>query len=466
LLLLAACSSASKASGPIGPVYYVDGGSDVATDHVPDAHFSFDVAIDHGSSPVDAGRHDAADATAPKDSGKDVTRHDAPVAPVDAVADVVDSSMVPGSDASDAKAASMDASLCPNGMGTLALLGGTSTLGFGAASTNGGTWKITSFADQSVSAPPAVVPLATGFVGVFTSATTVIESTDLATSTGSWSAPAPLTAVADMDGAATEQGAPSLVALGSNAELVYYGSNSYFYHGVFANGMWGAASDPVGGTTSKDFGPSQPTAAGSGSTLFVGWDGMNGMLYVDTWTSAAGWAGANAVDGASVGLVPPTMIALTGGANDLMLVYEQASTNFLYSVVHTPGTGGTGAGTWSPPVAVGTSALATTAVALAPIANGGVAMVYEGSSNGVPYAAVYDPTATPAWTTPVNIYPGSLALKAAPTIASGACGVDAIAALVETTAVAIVTLKSGVWAPPVLVNDLAGMSYATIAATQ
>ena len=492
--LLAACSSGSKAGQAVGPVYGNDSGGDVATDFLPDAHaLLFDAPDDHGGivislegggggqdsgHPVDATtmtKIDAGDATTmmtTPDAGADVAT---PVP--DATAPVPDATThdssagdgahadahtTSGSDASDAQATGPTD--CPSGTGTLALVGGTATQAFGAVSIDGAAWKVTTFANGSVSAAPALLAFNGGFLGVYTRTTTDYLQSTLFSSSGTvtgWTIPSIVPAISTGDASATEYGTPGLAALGSNAELVYEGTNNKYYHGVYSGSAWGAANDPVGGSGSmQDYGPTLPAAAVVGSTLYVAYDGGNGGLYVDSWTSGGGWAGAKGITGAGVGSVPPTLIALTGGTTDLMLVFEVPTTNVLYSVVHTAGATG---GTWSAPVLVASVANATSAVSLAPLASGGAVMVYKGATNSLPYSSVYSPSATPAWTVPAEIYASSPALLSSPTVAAGTCGVDAVAALAEAAGAQIVTLKSGVWSSPILVPGTAQSTYATVA---
>ena len=71
-----------------------------------------------------------------------------------------------------------------------------------------------------------------------------------------------MSSVGTGDASATEYGTPGLAALGSNAELVYEGTNNKYYHGVYSGSAWGAANDPVGGSGSmQDYGPTLPAAA-------------------------------------------------------------------------------------------------------------------------------------------------------------------------------------------------------------
>ena len=439
LLRLAACSSSSQ-TGPIGPVFDASPIPDDVTDHVPDTATIFDVAVDH-SSPRDEG---GGDVNAPMDASHDAGTPDTGV-PRDA-----------GTDAHDAHVGVVpDAGPCPSASGTVALVGGTTSSAFAAVSKNGAAFVSSPFPNVTVGATPAVVAMGAGeFLGVFPTLTTdYIKSVSYALASG-WSGPTAIPALPAGDAAATETAAPSLALLGSNAELVYYGSNTYFYHGIYASGVWGPANDAVGGTVSQDFGPSQPGAAATSSTLYVAWDGMNHGLYVDSWTPTLGWEGAEELTAGLVGTVPPTLVGLSGGTADLMLVYEQETTTLLFSIEHTPGTG------WGVPVEIGT-ALTPTQVSLAPLLNGGVALVYEGS-NSFAYGSVFSPGAG-TWSTPVVISASGASLASPPTVASGACGFDAIAAYAAPSGVAIVDLKDGAWSTPNVVTSLSGMTYATVA---
>ena len=180
---------------------------------------------------------------------------------------------------------------------------------------------------------------------------------------------------------------------------------------------------------------------------------MNHGLYVDSWTPTLGWEGASELTAGLVGSVPPTLVGLTGGTADLMLVYEQETTTLLFSIEHTPGTG------WGVPVEIGT-ALTPSQVSLAALPNGGAAVVYEGS-NSFAYGSVYSASAG-SWSTPVVISASGASLSSPPTIATGACGFDAVAAYAAASGVAIVDLKDGAWSTPDVLTSLSGMTYATV----
>jgi hypothetical protein len=443
-------------------VFDVDAGDGAVTDNPPDAHFTFDAPADHfvphDTGSHDTGAHDAhgdGDATTNPgpDGGSDATSPDSPVAN-DASTDVAMSADV---------TTTLDASACTSGTGTIAIVGGTSSVAFATASKNGAAWATTTFGSSSVSAAPALVPLGSGLLSVFPLATTDYIQSTLFTPGASpaWSPPVAVPALASGTTPAVESGAAGLAALGANAELVYRGSNTDFYHGIYSGGVWGPANDPVMASGKpQDTGPSAPSVAVVGSTLYAAYDGGDQGLYVESWTAAGGWAGAVPIGGAGTSGVPPTLIALTSGAADLLLVFEVQTTNDLFSVTHTPGSGG---GIWSAPVAVDVTANTANAVSLAPLSGGGAVMVYLGALNSFPYFSIYDPSGATPWTVPASVYPSSLALASAPTVAAGVCNFDAIAALTEPAGVEIVSLKSGVWGTPVLLGGTGATTYATIA---
>jgi hypothetical protein len=458
----AGCSSSGKATQPNGPVFDLDAGSDAVTDNPPDAHFTFDAPLDH-AAPGDAGSHDTGAHDAHTDGDATVgPGHDGGVDAVSADSPVANDGSGDGAMSADV-GTTLDASVCTSGTGTIAIVGGTASVAFATTSKNGGAWATTTFGSSSVSAAPAIVALGSGLLSVFPLATTDYIQSTLFTPGASpaWSMPVAVPALSGSVAPAVQSGAAGLAALGADAELVYRGSNTDFYHGIYTAGAWGPANDPVMASGEpEDTGPSAPSVAVVGSTLYAAYDGNDQGLYVESWTSAGGWAGAVPIAGAGTSGVPPTLIALTSGAADLLLVFEVQTTNDLFSVTHTPGSGG---GTWSAPVAVDPTANTANAVSLAPLTGGGAVMVYLGALNSFPYFSIYAPAGATPWTVPASVYPSSLALASAPTVAPGVCNVDAIAALTEPAGVEIVSLKSGAWGTPVLLGGTGATTYATIA---
>jgi len=337
--------------------------------------------------------------------------------------------------------------------GTVALAGGTSSSAFGASSVNGGAWTVTSLSAGSMSSNPALVPFGGGFVALFGAcASNQLEFSQLTSST--WSAPASAFATA-CAGPAEAVGPVGLAAVGTTLDSVYLGTDDDFFHGSYTATGWDCESDPLSPSDgSPSFGPSAPTVATLGTSLVAAFDGSDGRLYTQSLTSGV-WAAAESISGASVGTVPPTLIALTGGSSDLLLVYENVGDNKLYAVTQT-------SGTWSAPMLTNVNAFTAAPTSMAPTAGGGAVLVFLGT-DGNAYGMTFDPAATTPWTAPVAIASGTTTLPSPPTIAAGICGVDATAAFVQPGGIELVTISSGAWSAPTVVPATASMTFATIA---
>jgi hypothetical protein len=254
----------------------------------------------------------------------------------------------------------------------------------------------------------------------------------------------------------TAFGAPALAAIGTTLHSVYLGTDNELFHGTFTASGWDCENDPLtpsGGTQS--FGPSAPAAASVGSSLIAVFDGSDTNLYTQSWTTGT-WAATQPIAGATVGTIPPALIALTAGSSDLMVVYANLGDNELYWATRS-------GGTWSTPALTNATAFSLQPVSVAPLAAGGAVLTFLGTdTNG--YAMTFDPTASTPWTPPAALLMGGQPLTVAPTVATGICGADAIAAVVQPAGVELVTLASGTWSPPAApVSGTAAMSFATVA---
>jgi hypothetical protein len=139
-----------------------------------------------------------------------------------------------------------------------------------------------------------------------------------------------------------------------------------------------------------------------------------------------------------------------------MVVYANLGDNELYWATRS-------GGTWSTPALTNATAFSLQPVSVAPLAAGGAVLTFLGTdTNG--YAMTFDPTASTPWTPPAALLMGGQPLTVAPTVATGICGADAIAAVVQPAGVELVTLASGTWSPPAApVSGTAAMSFATVA---
>ncbi len=402
VVAVAACSSSS---GEIthGPVYGDE-----------------DASVDDASTDSDATSDGSADATSP---GADAS--------LDASADVT-----PSDSALDS---APDASSCAS---TAAVVAGSGAI-LATVTATGGAWGAAGTLVGSAGAQPAVVAYGSGFAAVVEATSGTLTSTIY---TSSWSTPQAI-------GSASARDRPVAAAIGASLHLVYQDPTSYdFFHAVLSSGSWSPTADAVG-----SFGPSGPALAAVGSDLVVAQAGMNGFLYDQTWNGA--WQAANEHTDANVdNALAPSLVALSGGASDLLAVFVR-STNGDYHLMFTTRT----SGVWSTAAEVydvsGNIAYTSDEVALAPLSNGRAVLLYRGG-NLAPYFSIFDGTST--WSAPAAVVSASTTLSAVPAVATGVCGDDAIAALVETNGdVDVTSLRGSTWtAPTHVVSD---MSFAGIA---
>jgi hypothetical protein len=424
---------------------------------------------EHGPTFGDAGNEAATDATAGDDvaSGGDSATSDDGTTTADAATGVGDATTANDSgQAPDApgeaappppppqdggSTSNPDAASCTSTMALLAMANSNVALAHFAA----GAWSVATLAAAmgGASAPsvPSLVAFSGGFLGTYVGA--FLESTTYA---GSWVPPAAI-------GTNRAQGTPALAVSGSTAHLVYWGTDGKYYHDEY-DGTWSASTDPVepdGGLQS--FGSSGPAAAAlgsSGSSLVVVQAGTNGMLYDQTW-SGGGWQDANPHAGPTVvPTIAPAVVALQGGAADLLVVYVRAGDANDYHLEYTTRSGGT----WSAPAEVydagGAIAFTGFAPSLAALPGGGAVVAWQGGAPSYSgYASVFSGS---AWTAPVAI--DAAAVAAPPAVAAGVCGATAVAAFVDTSGqVQVATLGGSTWSAPTAISGATGMNSVAIA---
>jgi hypothetical protein len=424
---LGACAT----SGPDnlhGPSYESDGGT--ATDGGADAA--------GGTTPETGG---------PADGGVDVTTTDG-TAPEggDAASETGADTGTAGDTGSPGDTGATEAG--PPCTSSMALLAANAT-SLAEAIYGGGQWSAASVVSGGASAAPALIGLGSGYLAAFVGTGTVKWTAY----TGSWAAPASI-------GAALGQGVPALAAIGTTGHVVYWGSDSKFYHGTYSGSAWDAASDPVGGSgASQGFGPSAPAAAASGTTLVETQSGSNGVVYDDAWTGT--WAASTALTGSSVvTTLSPAMATMNGGTADLMQVYVQSSDAGSYYLEYSTRT----SGAWSAPANVyaqgSNVAYAGTTPALAGLPNGGAILAWMGGTPAYPYVSTYTPGG--GWSAPVAV--SSDTLVSPPAVATGVCGATAVMAYVKTGgAIEVVTTSGGVWETPQAIAGAGGMQWVAVA---
>lgn len=406
---------------------------------------------DGGDSTVADGPGTPSDAPSPPVDAR-TDSSDTGASPMDASAEASDGSVSIGLDAGSIG----DAAGCPS---TVAVVGGSATSAFGATLHGGpvspwaSVWAVSSLVGSAASVP-AIVAVPSGFEAVFHEAGN--DALSAASHSAGWTS---LTQI----GAAITHDPPSIAVLGSSVHVVYRGTNTLFYHGTYSGGAWDGASDPVGpphdgGTQS--FGPSAPVVASSGGSLVVVQDGMDGLLYDQTWSGA--WQSASSHPSAMVSVVSPSIVTLSqsqaGTAYDVLVVLVHQTDFKLYWT-------GRSSGTWTAPAPVDASALTNDPVSLAALPNGRAVLLYRGAgTDKSPYFSLFDPTASTAWTAPAPLVtPANPQLSSPPVAAAGVCGVDAVAAYAGASGVQIVRLTGSTWSQPSSVPGTSGANFVAIA---
>jgi hypothetical protein len=423
-----------------------------------------DARINGPSYDLDAGTDDAgADAGQASDAAGPTPTPDASKA-IDAAPAPVESGVAADAGSPDDATAAPDAP-STNEAGsctaTTALLGGNDFSLFGAVA-HGTSALVSSTLTGSVAATPALVAFGGGFQALFS------ETTDASAGGGAlvgvgytgsaWSAPSAL------GGNAIAIDAPAAAVVGATLQAVYLNPQHLYFHAAFAT-SWDTGGDPVrppndAGVTA--FGPVRAAAAGTATELVIAYEGSNQLPYAQTWTSA-GWDNGVALGSDPLAVnTPLAIVALGGGANDLLVVYAAAAgacsagSGCLYAVLRSASTKG-----WSAPALVNAAAYvngaAPSAPTLAPSSSSGAVLAWEGA-NGEAYASTY---ATAGWSTPAQLTAAQVA--GAPSLARGICGDDAVAAYVSLGSVYTTHLVGSAWTTPAPLAGAVGVTSVAIA---
>jgi hypothetical protein len=337
---------------------------------------------------------------------------------------------------------------------TIAIVGGDATKLEGAISKDGKPWEVSTIAGGSAVSAPAIVAASGGFHAVVRAQGDALMDT---TYTTKWSAAAAIAT-------ATARDKPAISLDGGALHLVYSAGDAKLYHGTFMGSAWDNARDPVGGAGAlQDFGPGAASLATSGTSLVIAFGGNDHFLYDRTysgsWQAAHQQPGTTVYTPASPPAPSPSMVALTGGTDDLLTVFLKQDTQpFIYWTTRNATTK-----TWSTPLPIDTDAATNESPSLAPMSGGRVVMMWRGT-NGKAYFNTYDPTKTPAWHQHAFLVDSSTAIASPPTVATGVCGDDAIAAYpLAGGAVQVTRLKGTTWSTPESVGSLTNLGFASIA---
>jgi hypothetical protein len=401
------------------------------------------------SAAAEGGGADALLESSAKDAASETSSDDAPPgdASQETSAEAGGDAALDGSSEAESEAASEAGEAAAPCTSTMALLaaGSSSTA---VAVYGQGQWSSATAISGGAAAGPSLVSFCGGYLGAFVgSGTAPLEWTAY---TGSWSAPAQIAS-------ALGQGIPALAVTGAAAQVVYWGTDDKFYHGIYSS-SWNAANDPVG--SPQSFGPSGPSATAIGADVLVAQSGQDGTLYDQTWSGT--WGAANPHAGTLLEpSISPAVVPLSGTGPDAMIVFVSAADAGSYYLQYTVRTGTT----WSAPEYVfdqtGHVAYTSYAPSLAALPGGGAILAWWGSSPAYAYESTYG---AGGWTSPIGVSADTI--QSPPSVAAGVCGADAVAAYVTTAGtVSVATLTAGTWTTPVPIGDASGMQTVAIATT-
>jgi hypothetical protein len=424
-IFAAACTASGSDAQQHGPVFDRDGGDATA---IPDATAD---ARDQGDAPasdVVAPPNDANDASVANDTGAQ------------------DAALLDANDGALEDAGSCTAT-------TAVVAGGPAAL-FGAIAIGAGSFTSQTLTGAT-SSPPSLIAFGGGFQSLLHGANDALAATSYAST---WSAPTSIPGALTID-------TPALAPAGGALHAVYLGSDHKYYHATFTGSAWDNGADPVGHVANggaQSIGPraaaaASPASANGGGFVMVNTsDGVTHTLYDQSWTVSGGWGDGVNHANTSLAVIAPAMVALAGGASDLLVVYVDAGAK-LGALVRDATQK-----TWSAPVTIDPSALSNDPPALAPLSNGRAALVYRGQ-NGQPYFSTFDPARAVAWSAPAALVPsGNPTLASPPSIATGVCGDDAVAVYVEAGgAVKATRFVGGAWVAPVAAGS--GATFAAVA---
>ena len=342
-----------------------------------------------------------------------------------------------------------DASSCTS---TLALVGGNASTLFGAAGAPGSSLSAASLpgslfdcgTTSGCANPVAIARFGSGLLAVLATSTGALEST---TFQSSWADPAAIDSVSTIDG-------PSLAVVGTTAHLLYQDATYKYFHAQYTGSSWDAANDPVGGGgASQSYGARAPAGAAAGSDLVAVQAGSDSYLYDQTWNGS--WLAAHQQGGAAIqNTLPPSIVALSGGASELLAVYLRVTDYKVMAVART-------SGTWGTPMLIDTNAYSNDPLAVGALPGGKAIIVFRGSDDK-PYFTTWDGTST--WTAPAAVdATNDPTIASVPSIAPGVCGADAIVAWAESGGgVSYASFAGGAFGAPEPVGGTSGAKFVAV----
>jgi hypothetical protein len=352
--------------------------------------------------------------------------------------------------------------------GTAAIVAGNEGALSGAVRNKGGAWVSASISGGGAKSKPALVAFGPGFLGVTRGAGDALQSLTFDAAASKWSA---ATAI----GTGGVKGPPTLALAGTKAHVVFSGgagTNQDYTHGIHDGTKWDAVTELVGTTSEHSFGGVSAGLAGIGNDVFFAQNGSDQGLYARPYTGGS-WKGAVPVNGAgTVGTDPavpatvatPEVVALKG-KYDLVIIYEYKKAqptdpNAIAYATHEPG----GTPEWgNPDTKFVSGALSGEKFNAAALSDSTVALTFKGDDGNAYYTigtATTDAASPINWTAPAPVGGSPTAADAAPAVAKGDCGNEAIFAFSSGNKVKVTSLKGGTFTAIADVPNVSGPNVA------
>jgi hypothetical protein len=308
----------------------------------------------------------------------------------------------------------------------------------------GAAWTTTQLSSTTDKAPAIAITGAGTAVGVIRNTTFGNEVAYTTWAPGSFQA---FTSIANLE---TTQAAPSIVASGTRADVVFLGDNNKHYYAAHV-ATWSPTAEAVGGVAAQSFGPSAAGVAAIGSDTIVAYAGNNGDLFDQTRTGGAWLAAVPHNLGNVVALTPAIITPTTGPA--LMVVYVRSTDS---AILFTTRTGNV----WTAPTVVDAGSFTADPVGLAALPSGEAILAFRGLNQGI-YFTRYNPLGAPLWSPPQPLATPNVTTPSRPALAPGVGGVDAEIAFVNAvdSKAYHARLTGLTWSAPALVG---GTSLTTI----
>lgn len=339
---------------------------------------------------------------------------------------------------------------CASG-GIVAVLAGTDSTLSGAVQVDAGAWAGAAITGGGAKSAPSLVAFGTGFVGLTRGPADAIQSVSYVTS---WSG---VTAV----GALTTFGTPALTVLGANAQAVYLAGPgadvNKFFRIENTGASWSTSTDPVKGpqvTDPQAYGPTAGTVAAASADLVFAQDGSDQGLYVHTRAANAWSSPATAIAGAGTFATgAPPMLVSVPGTFDAVLLYADNTANHVIGFATRNAT----TKAWSSAVVTQATAQTGEAMSAALVSPTSVLVMFRGN-DGKPYTMTGTlGAASVTWSVPaLLVADGAATVDAAPAVAKGVCGDEAIAVFSSGGQVKATHLRGGGWSVPGTVTGASG----------